>query len=63
MPSDQSPEEKYLIDQLRTLQEQYFVAAKPFVDRLAALRNAAQPRYYIELEPGDSTFVPGSFLQ
>lgn len=60
MPSAETDEEKYLYEQIGMLQEAYYAATKPIVDRLVAIKRTGAPRYYLEFEPGDAPFVPGN---
>lgn len=56
-------EERYLVAQIRELQESYHRAAEPLVQRLTAIAACKQPRYFIELEPGDTPPNAERFMQ
>lgn len=56
-------EERYLIAQIETLQRAYHEAAKPYVDRLVAINACKQPRYFVELEAGETPDSLKRFMQ
>lgn len=58
-----NPEEQYLMDALRILREDYAKAAKPYVDRLVAIRSMRIEPMYIPIESLSQEFLDASLKE
>lgn len=63
VPEPMTTEEQYLVAQIKALQQAYHEAAKPYVDRLVTINACKQPRYFVELEAGDTPDSLKRFMQ